>query len=228
MIPVDRRPHPVGPAVAVVVGAVGLSLIAGAWTQTRPIGVELAGLAALLLGVELYRRESPVVGVALAVAGVAGALGGIGLGYAMPTTSAARLELLPGMLGLLVLLLGAVRIRKRLARPLLLAGAGLLFLSVLVSGVVRGAELFQLLGTTVCTVVAWDVAEHGLSLAEQVGRRARTIKNRAINGTSSLAVGGAGVGLAWLLLEIGPNSMSLSGFLLLLAAAVVLALALYD
>lgn len=228
MIPVDHRPHPVGPAAAVLVGAAGLWLPAGAWTQTRPIGVELAGLALVLLGVELYRRDSPVVGGTAVVAGVGVALGAIALGFSLPTTQAARAELLPGMLGLLVLLFGAVRIRKRLARPLLLAGSGLLFVSVLVSGVVRGADLFQLLGATVATVVAWDVAEHGLSLGEQVGRRAQTLRNRAVNGGASLAVGGVGVALAWLLLEIGPTNMSLSGFLLLLAAAVVLALALLD
>lgn len=228
MIPVDRRPHPVGPVLSVLVAAVGLHLLAEAWTQTQPILVELLGLGVALAGIELFRRDSRIVGVALGAVGVGVAGAGIGLGYAFPTTPAARFELLPGMLGLLLLLFGGARAPKRLARPLLMAGAGFLFVSVLISGIVRGAELPGLLLATVCTVVAWDLSEQGLSLGEQVGRAARTRRVRAVNGASSFAVGGVGVGLGFLLLEIGPTSLSLSGFLLLLAAAVVLALALYD
>lgn len=228
MIPVDRRPHPIGPVLSVAVGTLAVFFVASAWTQTRPLLVELVGLAAVLGGVELFRRDHRLTGLAVAVAGLGGVAGGFALGYAYPTTQAARFELLPGMLGLCCLLLGAARVPRRAARPLLLAGAGLIFLTVLVSGIVRGAELPALLASTVCAVVAWDVAEHGLSLAEQVGRRADTLRVRLVNATGSFAIGGVGMGLAMLIIDIGPTSLSLTSLLALLGAALVLALALLD
>lgn len=228
MIPVDRRPHPIGPALAVVIGLLAVHFVASAWTQTRPLMVELVALATILGGTELYRRDHRLTGVAVVLLGLGGVGGAMALGYVYPTTEAAKVELLPGMFGLVLLLFGAARIPKRLARPLLLAGAGFVFLGVLVSGVVQGSGLWELLAATVCAIVAWDVAEHGLNLAEQVGRRADTLRVRAVNGTASFAIGGVGVALAWLLLEIGPTSLSLTGFLALLGAAVVLALALLD
>lgn len=228
MIPVDHRPDPVGAVLSVAIGALAVYLLANAWTQTRPLLVELVGLAAVLGGAELYRRENWLTGVVVAVAGLGAVGGSFALGYIYPTTQAARFELLPGMLGLLFLLFGAVRIPRRLARPLLLAGAGFVFLSVIVSGVVRGAELTALLASTVCAVVAWDVAEHGLSLAEQVGRRADTLRVRLVNATGSFAIGGVGVVLAMLIIDIGPTSLSLTSLLALLGAALVLALALLE
>lgn len=228
MIPVDRRPHPVGAILSTVVGLLAVYFLASAWTQTQPLMVEAIGLGVILLGTELYRRDNHVSGVLVTLVGVGAVGGAVAMGYSFPTTDAARFELLPGMLGLPLLLFGAVRIPRRLARPFLLAGAGFIFFSVLVSGVVRGAELPALLGATVCTIVAWDLAEHGLSLAEQVGRRADTLRVRAVHGTTSFAIGGVGMGLAWFLLEIGPTSLSLTGLLALLGAAIVLALALLD
>jgi hypothetical protein len=228
MIPVDRRPHPIGAVLSVLTGAFAIYLLTGAWTQTQPLLAELAGLALVLGGIELYRRNSRLLGIGLAVVGLGAVGGGIALGYIYPTTQAAKLELLPGMVGLLLLLFGAARIPRRLARPLLLAGAGFIFLSVLVSGIVQGSELTALLGATVCTIVAWDVAEQGLNLAEQVGRRASTLRVRLVNGTGSFAIGGIGMGIAMLIIDIGPTSLSLTNLLVMLGATLVLALALLD
>lgn len=228
MMAVDRRPSALGAAMALVTAAVAIALVASAWSQTQPLLVELGGLAAVLLGVELYRRGQLLTGVILASAGILGALVGIVLGATVPTTPAARAELLPGMVGLLALTFGGLAVPRRLGRPLLLVGSGLVFVGILISGVVRGAELPALLGATVCAIAAWDVGEHGLTLAEQVGRRASTLTVRGAHGGVSFAVGGIGIGLAMLLAEVGPTGLSLSGFLLLLAAAVVLAVALYD
>lgn len=227
-MPVDRRPSALGGALSLALGAASVALVAGAWSQTQPLAVVLGGLAAVLLGGEAFRREFRVTGVVLGSAGLFVAVAGIGLGAVLPTTAAARAELLPGLVGLVALAFGSLAVPRRLARPLLLVGAGLVFVGVLVSGVVRGADLLPLLGATVCAVAAWDVAEQGLSLAEQVGRRAVTLRVRALNGGVSLAVGGVGIGLAMLLHETGPTDLSLSGVVLLLGAALVLALALYE
>ena len=61
----------------------------------------------------------------------------------------------------------------------------------------RGAPAEALLVAAVGLAVAWDVADHGIGLGEQVGRGARVRRNVAVHAGASLLVGALAAGLVY-------------------------------
>jgi len=214
--------------LSLAVGTLAVALVASGGTQLTVLGVAVAGLLAFAGGVELRHRGSAVVGGALALGG-AGVVGAALLvGYASVVALADQVELLPGMVGLFVLVAGLAAVRSGWERHLITAGTALVLLDVVASGVVHGASATALLAATVATVVAWDVGEQAVNLGEQVGRQAKTRPVELVHGASSVAVGGVGVGLALVVQGGDVTGVPLAGLLLLLAAGVTLSLALYS
>lgn len=100
------------------------------------------------------------------------------------------------------------------------AGIGLVGLAV--AGY-RGGSVEPLLVGGVALAVAWDVADHGLSVGEQVGREARTRRNVAVHAGTSLLAGALSVGVVYGVYLAAAGSQPVAALALLLFGAVVLA-----
>ena len=214
--------------LALVVGVTAVALVATSGPQLTALAVETGGLVVLALGVRSRRRGRPLLGTTLALVAAGIVVASLGLGVTLPTEMTARVELLPGLVGLPVLALGALGIRDGWGRRLVTTGAAVVFVNVLTSGVVHGAPATALLAAAVATVLAWDFGEQAVNLTEQVGRDAETWTAELAHGAGSLAVGVAGVGLAVGFQTLAVTGLSLAVLALLLAGAVALMAALYN
>ncbi|MDB2282467.1 hypothetical protein PM030_11340 [Halorubrum ezzemoulense] len=86
----------------------------------------------------------------------------------------------------------------------------------------RGAPPEALLVAAVGLAVAWDVADHGVGLGEQVGRGARVRRNAAVHAGASLLVGALAAGLVYgVSLAVG-GGQPVAALALLLAGGIAL------
>ncbi|KOX96619.1 MULTISPECIES: hypothetical protein [Halorubrum] len=86
----------------------------------------------------------------------------------------------------------------------------------------RGATAEPLLVAAVGLAVAWDVADHGVGLGEQVGRGARVRRNVAVHAGLSLLVGALAAGLVYgVSLAVG-GGQPVAALALLLAGGIAL------
>lgn len=101
-------------------------------------------------------------------------------------------------------------------------GAGIGVVGIAVAAGLGGAAE-PLLVATVSLAVAWDVADHGLSLGEHVGREARTGRNVAVHAGSSLLVGALSAAVVYGTYLAAAGGQPVTAVALLLFGAVVLA-----
>lgn len=113
----------------------------------------------------------------------------------------------------------------RRSHRFLARGAGLGVLGLAVAGY-RGGGVEPLLVAGVALAVAWDAADHGLSVGEQVGREARTRRNVAVHAGATLLAGALSVGVVYGVYLAAAGSQPVAALALLLFGAVVLASAL--
>ncbi|WP_096393796.1 hypothetical protein [Halorubrum trapanicum] len=86
----------------------------------------------------------------------------------------------------------------------------------------RGASAEALLVAAVGLAVAWDVADHGVGLGEQVGRGARVRRNVAVHAGASLLVGALAAALVYgVSLAVG-GGQPVAALALLLAGGIAL------
>lgn len=222
------RPLVLSSALAVVAGAAAVALVATAAGQTRALLVEVVGLVLLWAGIDTSRRGLSALGGLLALAGVATVLLGLGLGVTGAGPFSATAELVPGMVGLLGLVLGVADARDGWARTLVTGGAALLLVGVAASGVVYGASALALLGATAASLLAWDLGEQAINLSEHVGRPARTWRVELVHGAAGAVVGGAAVVLSVVVRGVRFGTVPYAGLLALLGAAILLTVALYN
>lgn len=126
-----------------------------------------------------------------------------------------------GALGAAVLLFGVVTGKQG---PVT-AGAGLLFLGILIAGL-DGAPGIALLLGTVATVVAWDSATIAISLGRQLGRDAQTARVELVHCGTTAVVGCGAVGIAYSVFTIADGGGSFSGIAVLLLGTVLVVAAL--
>lgn len=153
------------------------------------------------------RPPTAAVVASLAAAGVAATAGAV----ASPIGGA--------LLGVaaLAFLAGALRGSTRL----LTWGAAVGVAGIGVAGY-RGAPPESLLVAAVGLAVAWDVADHGVGLGEQVGRGARTRRNVAVHAGTALLVGSVAAGLVYgVTLAVG-GGQPVAALALLLAGGIAL------
>lgn len=128
-----------------------------------------------------------------------------------------------GFLGASILVFGALTG----SRITLDAGAGILFLGVVLAAVFASEPVIPLLGA-VATVVAWDSGDTGIGLGRQLGTAARTTRLEVVNAGSSAGVGLAAVVLSATVFTLAAENQPLPALVLLLFAAVVLTATLRD
>ena len=142
--------------------------------------------------------------------------GSLALGFGAVGVAASGLTdgaaLLVGAAGLLSLVAGVARASRRFAT---LGGAGLLG-SVLVAGL-GGAGPEALLVGLLGGLLAWDTAEFGIGVGEQLGRETETRRLVVVHAGASLIVGAlaAGVGYGVYLRASGGQPVTALVFLLL-------------
>lgn len=160
-------------------------------------------------GVDEIDRSPAVVSTTLAVgAGVVSLLGSaLGSLAGVP----------PAAVGLLVLGVGLVRGSRRI----LTAGAGLLFVGVLLAGA-SGAGPEPLVVGTLGAVLAWDVGENGIGVGAQLGREADTRRVELVHAASSLAVGAVTAALGYGVYLAAASGQPLTALVFLLFGAVLL------
>lgn len=100
------------------------------------------------------------------------------------------------------------------------AGTGAI--GIMIAGYLGGA-VEPLLVSGVGLALAWDVADHGLSVGKQVGRKARTRRNVAVHAGTNLLVGGLSVGVVYGVYIAAAEGQPVAALALLLFGGVVLA-----
>lgn len=219
------RPTVPGALASVIVAVVAVALLLDDPGQWQALLVEVVGLALCAGAVVAWRRGSKVGGLLAGVAGVTLVAVGVVLAVTLPEVMTQRLELLPGLLGLPLLLAGLLPLRSGRERTLITAGAALLFVTVVTSGVVRGASEVRLLVAGIAVVVAWDLGEQAVSLGGQVGRRARSHRAELAHASGSLVAGAAILAATLGVAALDVQGLSLTGFAVLLVAAFALVVA---
>ncbi|SFR90254.1 hypothetical protein SAMN05216559_0771 [Halomicrobium zhouii] len=219
------RPTAPGALLAMVAGVATVALLIEGAGQWQALVAEIAGLGLCVGGYVAWQRGQKAPGSLAALAGGVLVLVALGLAVSRPEAVTDRLELLPGLLGLAVLLAGLVPVRSGWERRLVTAGAALLFVGVVTSGVVRGASEMQLLVAGVASVLAWDLGEQSVSLGGQVGRRAQTHRAELVHAGGSLLAGVAILGVTLGVAAMDVQGLSLAGFAVLLVAGFALVVA---
>lgn len=80
-----------------------------------------------------------------------------------------------------------------------------------------------LLAAGVALALAWDLADHGIALGEQVGREARTRRNVAVHAGTTLLAGGLSVAVVYGVYLAAAGNQPVAALALLLFGAVALA-----
>jgi len=126
-----------------------------------------------------------------------------------------------GLAGLLVAfaVLGSLRVVPQRATPAAVAAAGLVIAGAAAG--VRAASPGFVFGLVAAGMVVWDVGEHGVGLAAELGRRAPTARVELVHVTASVAVGAlAYYGAGWLYdATAGVGTPDRTGAFVALAAA---------
>jgi hypothetical protein len=166
-------------------------------------------------------------------------------------TAAVPTRAIPALSTALAVFLGAVAAAFLAAASFVAGAAGLLALAVLVAALslvsprlcrVAGATYvgaFLAAGLTpassaplVCgailAVAAWDVADHGVGLAAQVGREAGTSRNELVHTATSLVVSAAAGALAYGVSVVAGGGQPVTALALLVLGGVVILAALRE
>ncbi|MDS0259758.1 hypothetical protein NDI56_10185 [Haloarcula sp. S1CR25-12] len=222
---VSHRPTPLASGLAVLLGAASTAILAPTLDQrvavvTAVVGVGLVVARGRESGLPVPEgRLWTVLGAALVLASL--------LRAETLADPRHRIELVPGLVGTALLGLGLRPVSERFARRFVSAGLAAFVVGVALVGVFEAAGPLRLLGATAAAIAAWDVAEHGISLGEQLRTDADTRAVELLHGGATTAVGVATVVVAMLFYRHGATGLPLGTLALLLAAAVTLMAALY-
>ena len=223
---ISHRPTPLASALAVLLGAASTAILAPTLDQRVAVLATVVGVGLLVARERAFERplpDSPLwtgLGAVLVVAAVARGL----------TLSDPRhvIELVPGLVGIALLGLGLGPVSGRFARRFVSAGLATCLVGVALVGIFEAAGPLRLLGATVAAVAAWDAAEHGISLGEQLRTDAETRAVELVHTGATTAYGAGLVGVALLVYDYGASDLPLGALVLLLAAAVTLLALLYN
>ncbi|QIO24149.1 hypothetical protein [Haloarcula sp. JP-L23] len=227
---VDHRPTPVASALAVLLAGISTALLAPGPEQRLAVLGTVTGVGLVVFGdrddltgeyPRLVGRLVVAIGAVVVVAALAHALSAVG-------EFGAQAELVPGLVGVVCIGLGTRPLRQRFARRFVSAGLAALVLGVVITGVFERADPPALLAATAAAVVAWDLAEHAISLGEQLRADARTYTVELAHAGVSGGYGAVLVVGAMVLYENGGTGVPLGALALLLAAAVTLMAVLYN
>ncbi|WEL16623.1 putative membrane protein [Halorhabdus sp. SVX81] len=122
-----------------------------------------------------------------------------------------------GLFGTLLVGLGAIHG----SRTYVGYGALVILLGVLIGGF-QGAPPEPLLVSTLLAVLAWDAGRYGITIGEQLGPDAKTLRIELTHVTLNTLVGTAGTGLGYAAYRVMAGGQPVAALGLLLVGAVVL------
>jgi len=222
---VSHRPTPVASGVALLVAAVATATLARGAGQRLAIAGTLVGVG--LLAVSGRKSLISLPSRPLTLGGSVVVFASLVWAFTTVSTPGARYELLPGLVGVVLLGLGLRPVRNDFSRRFVSAGLAALLVGVALTGIFQRAAPIHLLVSTAAAVVAWDLAEHGISLGEQLRPDAVTTTVELLHGGLTAAYGALLVAIAMITYQNGSTDLPLGGVVLLLLAAVTLLSLLY-
>ena len=222
---VSHRPTPLASGLALVLCGVSTAILAPTLDQRVAVLVALVGIGLVVAGGREFEAPIPQ-GRLWTALGVLLVLGAILRGGALADPRHST-ELVPGLVGTALVGLGVRPVRQRFARRFVSAGLAAMVVGVALVGVFEAAGPLRLLGATAAAIAAWDLAEHGISLGEQLRTDAETRSVELLHAGTTSAYGAVTVVLALVLYDHGATGLSLSALVLLLGAAVTLLALLY-
>jgi hypothetical protein len=183
-------------SVAALLAAGGCAgAVAGSPTDRLAVVLTLVGWLVVLAADRLDGRGRPRLARALTGVGVLAVLSGVGTLRA----EGAALELVPdvaSVVGVALVALGGLPLRRGWGRPLVAWGGVALVVGVVAEAVVLPVRPLSYLLALGAALLAWDLAEQGVSLGEHVGRRGATATVARRHVVGSATVGGLGVAVA--------------------------------
>lgn len=224
------RPTRISSVFALVAAGSAAGLLTGTILQRRLLTVALVGVIAVGIGGRFHADTGRPSGIVLGAAGTLFVAVAVAAAMVVPQQLGDRLTLLPGLLGVWVLVMALVPIRAGWSRRLVTLGTGLLFIGILTTGVLRAASPPTLVVAAAATFLAWDAADNAVSLGQQVGANSATATARAelthLGVSSAVGVGAVAVvvGIAWL----GVDGLPFAALLALVIAGLLLALGTHE
>lgn len=224
---VVKQPTYAGSAFAVLAAACVTGVLASQPIQVSIAGVEAVG-ALLLLGSGLVRRRGHrVLGGGLVLAGCGLVCLAIGLSLLAPGGLFERIAFLGGALATACVVLGVFPLRQSWTRSLVGLGIVLFSCSLVFLAWASNPSGLELLLGVGLTIVTWDVAEHAITLGNDVGRSARTYPVTVTHLVGSLGVGLAAGTVALLVARVQLPAIPIATLALLLGAVLLLLLVLF-
>jgi len=217
---VSHRPTPLASGTAILLCAVGTAVFARTLDQRLAIVGVVLGVGLLLAD---GRGQAQLQWLAAGVV----ILASLGWGLAL-SDPVRQVELLPGLVGTVFVGLGVRPVSERFARRFVSAGLAALVVGVALVGIFEQAGPLRLLAGTALAVAAWDIAEHGISLGEQLRTDADTRSVELLHSGATLGYGAVLIYVATVLFENGATGLPLAALVLLLVAAVTLMGLLYS
>ena len=224
-VSINHRPTPLASGLALLLCGVSTAILAPTLDQRLAIVTALLGTG--LIAAHGRDFEAPIPQGRLWTAlGAVLVLGAIlrGETLADPLQS---IELVPGLVGMALVGLGVRPLRQRFARRFVSAGLAAMVVGVALVGIFEAAGPLRLLGATAAAIAAWDVAEHGIGLGEQLRTDAETRAVELLHTGTTSAYGAVTVVVGLVVYENGATGLPLGALALLLAAAVTLMALLY-
>ncbi|KTG09466.1 hypothetical protein AUR64_16965 [Haloprofundus marisrubri] len=221
-----RKPALLSSTLALLVAAAATVHVTD--VTVAAVALVAGGVLVTGVGATLQSRRETVLRWVVVAAGVGVSLVGVAIGASEASGPGALVRTLPSLLGVLVVGLALAPVRNSGSRGLLKAGAALLFLTVLVSGLLDPETLEPLLVGTVATVLVYDLGEQAINVGEQLGRSAETKSLEATHAAGSVGVGVLTVFLGGEIATLGSGGLSLSALVLVVVAVLLLAAALHE
>lgn len=222
-----KQPTYAGSTLAVIAAACVTGVLASQPIQMSIAGVEAVG-ALLLLGSGLVRRRGHhVVGSVLVIGGCGLVCLSLGLSVLAPAGVFERIAFLGGAVALASVTLGVFPVKQSWA-PGLNGFAAVLFSCSLVSlAWISAPSGLQILLGVGLTIVSWDMAEHAITLGDDVGRSARTYPVTGVHFIGSLGVGLLAGVVAVVVSRVALPAVPIAALALLLSAMLVLLLVVF-
>ena len=224
---VVKQPTYAGSALAVLAAACVSGVLASQSVQVSIAGVGSIG-AFLLLGSGLVRRRGHrVLGGGVVLAGCGLVCLALGLSLLSPGGLFERIAFFGGTLAMACVVLGVFPLRQSWARSLVGIGIALFSCSLVFLAWISNPGRVQLLLGFGLTILIWDMAEHAITLGNDVGRSARTYSVTVTHFIGSLGVGLAAGTVALVVDSVQLPAIPVAVLALLLGAILLLLLVLF-